>query len=144
MAWATVAGHRTGDNPARWGGNLKELLPKPSKVSNGQNQPALSLADAPRWFEALRQRNPRNAARAMPHLVGAKLSYADLSLFQLVEGLQYALPKATRKVMKKTPRVAALHEGVAKHQRLSKYLASERRLPFNQEGIFRHYPELDG
>ena len=97
------------------------------------------------WFEALLQRNPRNAgSRAMPHLVGGKLSYADLSLFQLVEGLQYALPKASRKVLKTTPLIAALHDGVARHKRLSQYLASERRLPFNQQGIFRHYPELDG
>lgn len=56
LSWATVAGHRSGDNPARWGGNLKELLPKPSKVAKGENQPALSLADAPRWFKALRER----------------------------------------------------------------------------------------
>lgn len=56
LSWATVAGHRTGDNPARWGGKLKELLPKPSKVAKSDNQPALSLADAPRWFSALRSR----------------------------------------------------------------------------------------
>lgn len=56
LSWATVAGHRTGDNPARWGGNLKELLPKPSKVAKSDNQPALSLTDAPTWFAALRAR----------------------------------------------------------------------------------------
>ncbi|WP_240790287.1 integrase arm-type DNA-binding domain-containing protein [Rhodobacter sp. SY28-1] len=56
LSWATVAGHRTGDNPARWAGNLKELLPAPSKVKAKGNQPALSLDDAPRWFSAIRQR----------------------------------------------------------------------------------------
>jgi integrase len=57
LSWATVAGHRTGDNPARWAGNLKELLPPPSKVANEGNQPALSLDDAPRWFADLQKRD---------------------------------------------------------------------------------------
>jgi len=56
LSWATVAGHRTGDNPARWAGNLKELLPPPSKVATEGNHPALSLEDAPRWFAALQAR----------------------------------------------------------------------------------------
>ena len=56
MAWATVSGHRTGDNPARWAGNLKELLPAPAKVAKTDNQPALSLDDAPAWFAALQTR----------------------------------------------------------------------------------------
>jgi glutathione S-transferase len=96
------------------------------------------------WFEAVLQRNPRNAAARGPHLVGGRLSYADLSLFQVVEGLHFALPKATRKAIKKTPAVAAVHGAVAAEKRVAAYLSSERRLAFNQEGIFRHYPELDG
>lgn len=56
LSWATVAGHRTGDNPARWAGNLKELLPAPSKVAKGTNQPAIKLEDASRWFSALQAR----------------------------------------------------------------------------------------
>lgn len=56
LSWATVAGHRTGDNPARWAGNLKELLPAPSKVAKEENQPALQIEDAPRWFATLRTR----------------------------------------------------------------------------------------
>lgn len=67
LTWATVAGHRTGDNPARWGGNLKELLPKPSKVAKADNQPALALADAPAWFKALRDREGMGA-RALEFL----------------------------------------------------------------------------
>lgn len=100
------------------------------------------------WFEAVLARNPRNAGRLAqgrgPHLVGGRLSYADLSLFQLVEGLLYAFPKATKRQLKKTPSVAALHAGVAQHKRVAAYLRSERRLPFSEEGIFRRYPELDG
>ena len=56
LSWATVSGHRTGDNPARWAGNLKELLPAPAKVAKSDNQPALSLDDAPAWFAALQSR----------------------------------------------------------------------------------------
>ena len=56
LSWATVAGHRTGDNPARWAGNLKELLPPPSKVAKEGNQPALALEDAARWYAALQAR----------------------------------------------------------------------------------------
>ena len=56
LSWATVAGHRTGDNPARWGGNLKELLPAASAIKDSENQPALSLEDAPAWFAELRMR----------------------------------------------------------------------------------------
>lgn len=101
-----------------------------------------------RWFETILERNPKNKAKnqagSMPHLVGGKLSYVDLSLFQLVEGLRYAFPKASAKVLKKTPRVRAVRDGVARQKRVAAYLASERRIAFNTEGIFRHYPELDG
>ena len=76
-------------------------------------------------------------------LAGRKLSYADLSLFQLVEGLRYAFPRALEKTEKKRPRVIALHNRVAARPRIAAYLASKRRIPFNEEGIFRHYQELD-
>lgn len=68
LSWATVAGHRKGDNPARWAGNLKELLPAPSKVAKEGNQPALTLEDAPRWFAALKKRDGMGA-RALEFLV---------------------------------------------------------------------------
>ncbi len=97
------------------------------------------------WFEAVLARNAKNHSRKTPHLVGGRLSYADTSLFQLVDGLLYAFPKAAKRNLKKAPHVAALHEGVPLHnKRLAVYLASERRIPFNEEGIFRKYPELDG
>ena len=92
------------------------------------------------WFETVLERNPRG----VQHLVGAKLSYADLSLFQLVEGLNYAFPKAMRRAIKKAPHVARLHERVAQQGGVSAYLLSERRIAFNEQGIFRRYPELDG
>ena len=91
------------------------------------------------WFEAVLLRNPKGDT----HLVGKRLSYADLSLFQLVDGLRYAFPKASRRALKKAPLVAALHAQVAQHPRIAAYLASERRIAFNEDGIFRHYPELD-
>ena len=67
LSWATVAGHRTGDNPARWKGNLSELLAKPGKIRKGANHPALALADAPRWWAALSERDGM-AARALQFL----------------------------------------------------------------------------
>ena len=68
-------------------------------------------------------------------------TYLDLSLFQIVEGLRYAFPNAMKK--QKYPKLAALHDKVAARPRLAAYLASERRIAFNQQGIFRYYPELD-
>ena len=92
------------------------------------------------WFEEILDRNPSGS----DHLVGADLTYADLSLFQVVEGLTYAFPNATAAALRKTPLVAALRRAVAERPRIRAYLESERRIPFNQEGIFRQYPELDG
>ena len=75
--------------------------------------------------------------------VDARFSYVHLSLFQMIEGLRYAFPRAMRKSERKFPRLLRIHDQVAARSRLAKYLASERRIPFNQQGIFRHYPELD-
>jgi glutathione S-transferase len=72
-----------------------------------------------------------------------RFSYVDLSLFQVIEGLRYALPNAMKKAEQKVPRLLLLRDRIAKRPRLAAYLASERRIPFNQQGIFRHYPELD-
>ena len=78
-----------------------------------------------------------------PFLLGRRLSYPDLSLFQIVEGLRYAFPNLTKRAEKKFPRVADVRDRVAKRPRIAAYLASERRIPFNEMGIFRHYAELD-
>ena len=78
------------------------------------------------------------------HLVGSSVTYADLSLFQLIEGLRFAFPLASERELAKLPRVTALHKAVAERPRLKAYLASERRVPFKETGIFRRYLELDG
>jgi glutathione S-transferase len=92
------------------------------------------------FFEQVLARNRRSRGK---HLVGARASYVDLSLFQLVEGLRYAFPRAMSRMLPRYPRVAALRDRVTARPRLARYLASKRRIPFNEEGIFRHYPELD-
>jgi glutathione S-transferase len=76
-------------------------------------------------------------------LTGAELSYADLSLFQLARGLEYAFPKMMRDLAPRVPRVVALADRVELRPRIAAYLASDRRIAFNEQGIFRHYPELD-
>jgi glutathione S-transferase len=71
------------------------------------------------------------------------ITYVDLSLFQMIEGLRYALPRTMQSIERKYPKLVANHERVARRPRLAAYLASKRRIPFNQQGIFRHYSELD-
>lgn len=83
-------------------------------------------------------------ARGAGHLVGKKLSYVDLSMFQVIAGLRYAYPRAMRELEPSMPRLVALHDHVARQPRIAAYLASRRRIAFNLQGIFRHYPELDG
>ena len=78
-----------------------------------------------------------------PYALGRKVSYVDLSLFQLIEGLRYAFPKAMARIERKTPAVVGVHDRVAKRPRIKAYLASPRRIAFNESGIFRHYAELD-
>lgn len=76
-------------------------------------------------------------------LAGKRLSHADLSLFHVVEGLRYAFPNTMKKLERKYRQLEPLHDRVARRPRIAAYLASDRRQPFNTEGIFRHYPELD-
>ncbi len=76
-------------------------------------------------------------------LVGSETSYVDLALFQVLAGLEYAFPRAYARITGDTPRLLALRQRVEVRPRLAAYLASERRLPFDEHGIFRHYPELD-
>jgi glutathione S-transferase len=78
-----------------------------------------------------------------PFLLGRRLSYADLSLFQIVSGLRYAFPGAMKGLEKNGRRVVAVHDKVASRPRIARYLKSPRRIAFNESGIFRHYPELD-
>jgi glutathione S-transferase len=91
------------------------------------------------YFESMLSANPRGDR----YLVGAKLSYVDLSLFQIVAGLSYAFPNSMMKTLRRHRRLVALHERVQERPRIAAYLASPRRIAFNENGIFRHYPELD-
>ena len=76
-------------------------------------------------------------------LAGRRISYVDLSMFQMIAGLRYAFPRAMARRERRYPRLAALHQRVSERKTLAAYFASERRLPFNRQGIFRNYPELD-
>jgi glutathione S-transferase len=91
------------------------------------------------YFERVISHNPAKSG----WLVGARASYADLSMFQMISGLRYAFPRAMARAERRRPRLARLHGRVSARASLAAYLASERRLPFNQQGIFRRYPELD-
>jgi glutathione S-transferase len=97
---------------------------------------------APKYFGYFDEVIARN--RGSKYLAGKRLTYADLSLFQIVAGMRYAFPKAMAKLEKKVPRVVAVHDLVAQRPRIAAYLASDRRIPFNEMGIFRQYDELDG
>ncbi len=70
-------------------------------------------------------------------------SYLDLSLFQMIEGLRYAFPNTLKKMERRIPNLVSLHDRVAQRPRVAAYLRSERRIAFNEQGIFRHYAELD-
>ncbi len=76
-------------------------------------------------------------------MLGRALSYVDLSIFQLMVGLRYAFPKTMKRLEPKYPGLVALHDKVAARPNVAAYLASKRRVPFNEDDIFRHYPELD-
>lgn len=91
------------------------------------------------YFESVLVRNRGGKG----FMLGKALSYVDLSVFQIMAGLQYAFPKRMSKLASQYPRLTDLHERVAARPNIAAYLASERRIPFNQYGIFRHYDELD-
>lgn len=91
------------------------------------------------YFEGVLARN----AGGKGCMVGRALSYVDLSIFQLIAGLRYAFPKRMANLAPKYPGLVALHERVAARPNIAAYLASDRRIAFNEHGIFRHYRELD-
>ena len=91
------------------------------------------------YFEQVLSDNPVGSA----HIVGDKLTTVDLSLFQIWEGMAYAFPHAFADAGKLYPALAALTKSVGAQKNVAAYLASDRRIPFNTSGIFRHYPELD-
>ncbi len=91
------------------------------------------------YFERVLANNPDGSN----YVIGNKVSYADLSLFQVVAGLRYAFPKSMARVRHDYPLLDALHVRIATLPRIRAYLKSKRRLRFSRQGIFRHYPELD-
>jgi len=91
------------------------------------------------WYERVLAR----AGGDKGWLLGEAMSYADLSLFQVVEGLRYAFPNTMKRLEPDIARVVAVRDQVAALPRIAAYLASPRRIPFNQMGVFRRYPELD-
>jgi glutathione S-transferase len=90
------------------------------------------------YFERLLARQ-----RGQRFITGSKLTYVDLSIFQIIAGLGYAFPQAMTRVARTHKRLFALHARIQERPRIAAYLASERRIPFNDQGIFRHYAELD-
>ncbi|MGA9855524.1 MAG: glutathione S-transferase [Gammaproteobacteria bacterium] len=91
------------------------------------------------YFERVLKQNPSGDQ----FLVGSALTYPDLSLFQIIEGLRYAFPRNQSRIEVKYPKVIGLHDRVLKRPRIAAYLASGQRISFNEDGLFRHYPELD-
>jgi len=94
------------------------------------------------WYETVLEKAPKGA-KGGQWLTGPDLTYADLSLFQVVEGLRYAFPHAMKRLEPRLKRVIAVHDAVAERPNIAAYLTSARRIPFSTEGIFRAYPELD-
>ena len=123
------------------GGALYYEDQKPESLRRAANFTGLRLPKFLGYFERLLSH--RKSGEKGGWLLGRTPSYPDLSLFQMVEGLRYAFPRAMARLEPKHPRTAALHDRVASRPRIAAYLASDRRIPFNQHGIFRHYPELD-
>lgn len=89
------------------------------------------------YFETVAERS------GGPYMLGRAFSYMDLSVFQLVQGLRYAFPKSMKLLRRMAPMLVDIHDTVSERPSLRPYLDSERRIPFNESGIFRRYPELD-
>ncbi len=110
------------------------------KPESKRRAAAFTAARLPKYLDYFERVLQREAGG---WLLGKRFSYPDLSLFQALAGLDYAFPAAMAKAAPKFPRALALHDRVSSRPRIAAYLASPRRLAFNQHGIFRHYPELD-
>jgi integrase len=148
LSWATVAGFRSGDNPARWTGNLKELLPKPSAVAEKDNQPALSLSDMPSWFAALQKREGISA-RALEFLTlcasrSGEVRGATWGEIDMEAGL-WIIP-ATRMKMKREHRVPLTPEALALLRALPRVTGSDFVFPAARGGALPSFidPKLGG
>ncbi|MBI3042022.1 MAG: glutathione S-transferase [Betaproteobacteria bacterium] len=112
---------------------------KPEALRRAADFKALRVPKFLGYFERVLASNPGGDR----FLVGKSLSYVDLSAFQVIAGLLYAFPRTLAGLQGKHPRLMALRRRVMERPRVAAYLASPRRIPFNDRGIFRHYPELD-
>jgi glutathione S-transferase len=112
---------------------------KPAAKRRAEDFVAHRLPKYLNYFESILKRNRQRGDT----IVDGKLCYVDLSLFQMIEGLRYAFPRTMARLEPRHRRLVGLHDRIMRRRRLAAYLASERRIPFNQEGIFRHYRELD-
>jgi glutathione S-transferase len=112
---------------------------KAEALRRAENFRGLRLPKFLGYFERVLNTNPTGAR----FLIGKSLTYPDLSLYHVIAGLKYAFPRAMDDMLQKHPLLAALHESVRARPRIAAYLGSNRRMPFNQNGLFRHYPELD-
>ncbi|AKQ63345.1 Glutathione S-transferase [Myxococcus hansupus] len=92
------------------------------------------------YFESVLKANPHGGGT---FLLGKDFSYPELALYQLVNGLRYAFPNAMRRIAPQVPGVMALRQRISERPRIAAYARSPRAQPFNEQGIFRHYPELD-
>jgi len=121
------------------GGGLYYEEQKPAAKRRSKDFLANRLPKFLGYFERVLQRNPAGG----PWMVGSRITYADLSIAQVVAGLRYAFPLASRKALRPCPRLRALHDAVFARPRLKIYVASGRRIAFNNDDLFRRYPELD-
>jgi len=112
---------------------------KPEAARRTENLRTSRLPKYLDYFEGIIAANPHSDQ----HLAGNVTSYADLSLFQLIDGLKYAFPNRMAEIEMDYSHLHALYMLIRQHPRIAAYLSSERRLPFNEQGIFRHYAELD-
>ncbi|WP_243050777.1 glutathione S-transferase [Dyella sp. RRB7] len=117
-----------------------ELYYEDQRAAARKRAQAFRTSRLPKFLGYFEQALERNDGR---HAIGRRHSYVDLSLFQLMAGLDYAFPYAMRRLQRQTRRLRALSERVAARPRIAAYLDSPRRLAFNEDGIFRHYPALD-
>lgn len=122
------------------GGGLYYEQQKPAARRRAKDFVANRLPKFLGYFERVVARNPAGGAG----MVGAKITYADLSMAQVIAGLRYAFPIASRRALRSCPRLHALHDEVFARPGIARYVKSGRRIPFNDDDLFRRYPELDG
>lgn len=112
---------------------------KPEALRRAADFKTLRLPKFLGYFERVLAANPGGDR----HLIGKSLTYVDLSMFQMIAGLNYAFPRTMARLKSGHPRLTALHQRVTERPRIAAYLASSRRIPFNERGVFRYYSELD-